>query len=130
VIDRALRDEGTSYHYAAPSQYSEADPDLIAATAHALKTRGVNIATGSSWTTDAPFRETEEAIAAARSKGILVVEMEAAALYAFARARVNGGMSAIGPKQTLALALHMSALGGKADINFDGSHVILAWRER
>ena len=41
---------------------------------------------GSSWTTDAPFRETAEAIEAARGKGILAVEMEAAALYAFARA--------------------------------------------
>jgi purine-nucleoside phosphorylase len=41
---------------------------------------------GSSWTTDAPFRETAEAIDAARAKGILAVEMEAAALYTFARA--------------------------------------------
>ena len=41
--------------------------------------------TGASWTTDAPFRETEAAIKAARSKGVLAVEMEAAALYAFAR---------------------------------------------
>jgi uridine phosphorylase len=37
--------------------------------------------------THAPFRETEEAIAAALHAGILAVEMEAAALYAFARAR-------------------------------------------
>ena len=87
VIDRALRDEGTSYHYALPSEYSEADPELIATAARALKADGVNVITGACWTTDAPFRETEEAIAAARSKGILAVEMEAAALYAFARAR-------------------------------------------
>jgi purine-nucleoside phosphorylase len=40
---------------------------------------------GASWTTDAPFRETAQAIEAARTKGILAVEMEAAALYAFAR---------------------------------------------
>jgi purine-nucleoside phosphorylase len=40
---------------------------------------------GATWTTDAPFRETTEAIEAARKKGILGVEMEAAALYAFAR---------------------------------------------
>ena len=86
VIDRALRDEGTSYHYAKPSEYSDADPKLVAAAAHALEAKGVNVVTGSSWTTDAPFRETEEAIAAARSKGILAVEMEAAALYAFAGA--------------------------------------------
>ena len=42
---------------------------------------------GATWTTDAPFRETAEAIAFAHSEGILGVEMEAAALYAFAEAR-------------------------------------------
>src|SRR5262249_31841522 len=86
VIDHALRDEGTSYHYTAPSEYSDADPRLIAMAVRALKAKGLNVVTGPSWTTDAPFRETEEAIAAARSHGILAVEMEAAALYAFARA--------------------------------------------
>jgi uridine phosphorylase len=85
VIDRALRDEGTSYHYVKPSEYSEAEPDLVAVAAEAIKAKGVNVVIGSSWTTDAPFRETEEAITAAHSKGILAVEMEAAALYAFAR---------------------------------------------
>jgi uridine phosphorylase len=86
VIDRALRDEGTSYHYATPAEYSEADSQLVIMAAEALKAKSLNVITGSSWTTDAPFRETEEAISAARSKGILAVEMEAAALYAFARA--------------------------------------------
>ena len=52
----------------------------------ALKRKGLPVAVGSSWTTDAPFRETAEAIEAARSKGVLAVEMEAAALYAFAQA--------------------------------------------
>jgi uridine phosphorylase len=42
---------------------------------------------GATWTTDAPFRETQEAIDAATQAGILAVEMEAAALYAFAQAR-------------------------------------------
>jgi purine-nucleoside phosphorylase len=86
LIDRALRDEGTSYHYVKPSEYSEAEPQLVAVAEQVMRAKGVNVITGSSWTTDAPFRETEEAIAAARSKGILAVEMEAAALYAFARA--------------------------------------------
>jgi uridine phosphorylase len=86
IIDRALRDEGTSYHYAAPADYGEADPYLVALAARALEANGVNAVVGSSWTTDAPFRETADAIAAARAKGILTVEMEAAALYAFARA--------------------------------------------
>lgn len=87
VIDRALRDEGTSYHYAAPSEFADADPRLVAMAAKALRAEGLSALIGPSWTTDAPFRETAEAIEAARVKGILAVEMEAAALYAFARAR-------------------------------------------
>lgn len=45
---------------------------------------GPRIIVGATWTTDAPFRETATAIEAARNRGILGVEMEAAALYAFA----------------------------------------------
>ena len=85
LIEKALRDEGTSYHYAAPSDYSEADAPLVAAALAALEAKGLHAIVGSSWTTDAPFRETAEAIAAAQSKGVLAVEMEAAALYAFAK---------------------------------------------
>jgi uridine phosphorylase len=84
IIDRALRDEGTSYHYAPPSEYGEADPRLIAMTVEALNGKGLKTVVGPSWTTDAPFRETAEAIESARSKGALAVEMEAAALYTFA----------------------------------------------
>jgi uridine phosphorylase len=86
VIDRALRDEGTSYHYAPPSEFAEADPDLVKAAPAALAQIKPHSVVGASWTTDAPFRETAEAIEAARAKGILAVEMEAAALYTFARA--------------------------------------------
>jgi uridine phosphorylase len=86
IIDRALRDEGTSYHYAAPAEYGEADPRLVTLAASALKRKALRAIVGSSWTTDAPFRETADAIASAQSKGVLAVEMEAAALYAFARA--------------------------------------------
>ena len=87
IIDRALRDEGTSYHYAAASEYGEADPVLVALADNALKAAGLRAIVGPTWTTDAPFRETAEAIEAARKRGILAVEMEAAALYAFAQAR-------------------------------------------
>jgi uridine phosphorylase len=86
IIDRALRDEGTSYHYAAPSEYGEADAELVAMADAALKAAGLHAIVGPTWTTDAPFRETAEAIEAARQRGILAVEMEAAALYTFAKA--------------------------------------------
>ena len=87
LIERALRDEGTSYHYLPPSRFSEADHDLAARAAAALHRAGMTIERGSSWTTDAPFRETAAAIASRRVEGILAVEMEAAALYAFGTAR-------------------------------------------
>jgi uridine phosphorylase len=86
IIDRALRDEGTSYHYVSPSDYADADEDLVARAAAALEKNKQAFFIGPTWTTDAPFRETAAAIEAARSKGILAVEMEAAALYAFASA--------------------------------------------
>ena len=106
VIDRALRDEGTSYHYAAPADYGEADPDLIAMAVAALRNDKRHAIVGSSWTTDAPFRETAEAIEAARSKGVLAVEMEAAALYTFARAR---------NKNVLCLAHVTNSMGREGD---------------
>ncbi len=87
LIDRALRDEGTSYHYAAPSEFSAADGELLALTQGAFDNLRVPMLQGTTWTTDAPFRETAEAIAAMQAKGLLAVEMEAAALYAFASAR-------------------------------------------
>ncbi len=87
VIDRALRDEGTSYHYLAPSDYSVADERLVAPVLDAVARTGIPVYRGATWTTDAPFRETATAIEACRARGILAVEMEAAALYAFAQAR-------------------------------------------
>jgi uridine phosphorylase len=86
VIDRALRDEGASYHYAAPSEFADADLALVARAKAALRQSNKEFFVGATWTTDAPFRETAEAIKAARAKNILAVEMEAAALYTFARA--------------------------------------------
>jgi uridine phosphorylase len=87
VIDRALRDEGTSYHYLPPAEFSEADPVLVGAAMEALCGRQLQAYRGATWTTDAPFRETAGAIERCRERGVLAVEMEAAALYAFARAR-------------------------------------------
>ena len=86
IIDRALRDEGTSCHYAPPAEFADADARIVETASKALAAHRPRCVVGSSWTTDAPFRETAEAIKAARDKGILAVEMEAAALYAFANA--------------------------------------------
>lgn len=87
LIERALRDEGTSYHYLPPSEFSTADAALVEAVAGACADLPVPVERGATWTTDAPFRETQETIDAMTARGLLAVEMEAAALYAFATAR-------------------------------------------
>jgi uridine phosphorylase len=87
LIDRALRDEGTSFHYLPPTTFAEADVALADRAFSSVSALPVAVHRGATWTTDAPYRETEEAIAAASAHGALAVEMEAAALYAFAAAR-------------------------------------------
>lgn len=88
LIDRAVRDEGTSYHYLPPATFTEApDAELlarVAASVRVLPTIALHL--GATWTTDAPYRETEAAISRARDLRVLAVEMEAAALYAFSTA--------------------------------------------
>lgn len=87
LIDRALRDEGTSYHYLPPAGFSTVDEKLLEVVTGAFAHLSIPVERGATWTTDAPFRETPEAIAAMTAKGLLAVEMEAAALYAFSAAR-------------------------------------------
>ena len=87
LVDRAFRGEGTSYAYLPPDRYAEGDDRLLAAIAAELQRSAIATIQGGTWTTDAPFRETRSAIAAAAAAGVLAVEMEVAGLYAFARAR-------------------------------------------
>jgi uridine phosphorylase len=87
LVERALRDEGTSHHYRSAGRYASVDPELLDPVERACEAASRPVYTGATWTTDAPFRETETAIERARSEGILAVEMEAAALYAFAAVR-------------------------------------------
>lgn len=109
LIDRALRDEGTSYHYLPPAPFSDAPEDLLELADAALSTCGEPVYRGATWTTDAPFRETESTVTARRADGVLAVEMEAAALYAFAQAR---------GKPVLCLA-HVTNQLGQADCDFE-----------
>ena len=82
ICDRALRDEGASYHYLPPARSVDADPALVQQISAVFSTRGLAHSIGASWTTDAPYRETRRAAAAYRAEGVKTVEMEAAALFA------------------------------------------------
>ena len=87
VPTEAIRDEGTSYHYLSASRTVVADAELADSLAAGLQGLGVPVARGAVWTTDAPYRETEEQLARYAKQGVLAVEMQAASLFAFAIAR-------------------------------------------
>ncbi|MEE8324823.1 MAG: nucleoside phosphorylase [Candidatus Humimicrobiaceae bacterium] len=87
VIEKALRDEGTSYHYLPASKYSEMNKVCLDMIKDAFHKSSIPVYFGTTWTTDAPFRETAKAIDNCRKEGIYAVEMEAAALYAFSKAK-------------------------------------------
>jgi len=82
IADRALRDEGTSYHYLPPARSIDADPTLVQQIDQALAAQHITPVIGTTWTTDAPYRETRREVAAHRAEGVQTVEMEAAALFA------------------------------------------------
>ena len=87
LIEKALRDEGTSYHYLPPADFSYVGPSLLSMLDGVFTHTPLPMYRGATWTTDAPFRETASAVAHCRDLTIMAVEMEAAALYAFAEAR-------------------------------------------
>jgi uridine phosphorylase len=86
IIEQALRDEGTSLHYLPAARWSHLRRDLRDALSDLVVADIPPLLHGATWTTDAPFRETAAEVARHRAAGILAVEMEAAALYAFAEA--------------------------------------------
>jgi uridine phosphorylase len=87
LIESAWRDEGASHHYLPAAETSVLAPSLRLLMRRAFSGGNTRVHPGAVWTTDAPFRETASAIAYFRAQGAVAVEMEAAALYAFAEAR-------------------------------------------
>jgi uridine phosphorylase len=83
----AIRDEGTSYHYLAPSRSVEPSPQAVAALQATLDRHDVPHVTGGTWSTDGFYRETRRKVERRVAEGCLTVEMEAAALFAIARFR-------------------------------------------
>lgn len=83
----ALRDEGASYHYLAPSRFVETSAEVRKVIADVLTERNLKYAECTTWTTDGFYRETEDMVAYRREEGCLTVEMECASLAACAQFR-------------------------------------------
>jgi uridine phosphorylase len=82
LCERAIRDEGSSHHYLAPSRYAYPSKALTARVRTSLRSRDLAYTSGTSWTIDTPYRETVDEAMRYHRQGVLTVEMEAAALFA------------------------------------------------
>ena len=84
---KALRDEGTSYHYMKPSRFIDINTTALGAIEAALKEHGFAYTEVTTWSTDGFYRETKAKVAYRKAEGCSVVEMECAALAACAQFR-------------------------------------------
>lgn len=87
VCNRAIRDEGASHHYLPPAKYVDAHSVLVNELVDAIRTRHVHCTVGTTWTTDAPYRETREEVMQYQAEGVKTVEMESAGLFTIGQLR-------------------------------------------
>lgn len=95
VCNRAIRDEGVSYHYLPPDKLISADPLLVEQLVAAIQAKGGKCTVGTTWTTDAPYRETAAEIRQYQSEGVKTVEMESAGLFTIGKVRDIQAVSAV-----------------------------------
>ncbi|MGK5085366.1 nucleoside phosphorylase [Bdellovibrionota bacterium FG-1] len=120
VCDKAIRDDGTSHHYIAPSKYAFASPDMTRRLATTLENLKVPFTVGTTWTTDAPYRETLSEAKLYQSEGVATVEMEAAALFAVAEYRkVEAGAMFIVSDSLADLSWHPEFYNEKTTIGLE-----------
>lgn len=87
IPTKAIRDEGCSYHYAPASDMIDVNPryrDLFKAVLADLNYPWVE---GTTWTTDACYRETRDKVNRRREQGAICVEMECAGMQALCNFR-------------------------------------------
>lgn len=87
LCDKAICDEGTSRHYLDIDKFSFPSVELTNNAENVLTAQKIKFKKGTSWTIDAPYRETVQEVRQYRSEGVLTVEMEASALFAVAEYR-------------------------------------------
>ena len=84
VPERAIREEGTSYHYLPAGAIPEASPSLVQTLLSSCEAAGRPALAGTIWTTDALYREARAKVRAFQAQGVLGVEMETSAILAVA----------------------------------------------
>lgn len=87
IVTSAIRDEGMSYHYVAPSRYIDTNAEVVKEIENHLNSIGMHYITGRVWTTDAFYRETKSRIQARKEEEAQIVDMEQAGCIAVAQFR-------------------------------------------
>ena len=87
VVESAIRDEGTSYHYLEPSREIAVDTEVLKKVKASLEALSIPYLKGKTWTTDAFYRETKKIVKERIDEGCITVEMEASALMAVSKFR-------------------------------------------
>ena len=82
IPDSAIRDEGTSYHYAPLSDEIDVNVKHMDTFVEILERYGCKYHVGKAWTTDGFFRETRDKVLRRKEQGCICVEMECAAVQA------------------------------------------------
>ncbi|MBM3206855.1 MAG: purine-nucleoside phosphorylase [Candidatus Staskawiczbacteria bacterium] len=87
LCEKAIRDEGTSHHYMPHGDFAYPDKELTEKLGKAIQNNNLDFKRGTTWTIDAPYRETKAEVAKYTKEGVATVEMEASALFTVAKYR-------------------------------------------
>ncbi len=87
IANRALRDEGTSFHYLPAARYIDLSQEILHCITDYFSSHHIPYEICTTWTTDGFFRETKKKVTMRKEEGCAVVEMECAALAACAEFR-------------------------------------------
>lgn len=87
VCERAIRDEGASHHYLPTEKYVSADAELVGKLAGSIQAQGLTAQIGTTWSTDATYRETDLEVREYQAEGVKTVEMESAGLFSVCQVR-------------------------------------------
>ena len=116
----AIREEGTSHHYAPHDEPAEANVALLADLRAALDARSIPHREGVNWTTDAIYREHRQKIELYQRAGVVTVDMELSALFTVARIRDVRCAAIVAVSDELHGATGTGALRQQWQIGFGG----------
>lgn len=87
IPNKAIRDEGTSFHYMKPGQFVDLRSEFLNKIEQAVTDLNLKYDEITTWTTDGFFRETPKKVAQFKQLGASTVEMECAGMAACAQFR-------------------------------------------